>query len=278
VVGSNVTLDGGGATLWLPGTGHNARGISLRGNNIVLRNIRVRNSGDAIDCGGSDWRDKTADVLIERVTVSGSGDDGFALSYGCKNITLRWSAALGCTRAIFEKYGGTDVTIHHSIISHFWMRAPLVAGNGAKCDFRNNLVQHWQMTGTQPSEGALVNCVNGTYRFDKGVDKGKADCAIGTYGGGSFYSSGNQFVDCAQRPGFATAPLFEAPPINQLDDAATALQKVLSETDGAGCMPRDAIDKAYLALHEGWQAQPSNKGITHGLQIPETEAHLKGAK
>ncbi len=278
VVGSNVTLDGGGATLWLPGTGHNASGVCLFGTNIILRNLRIRNAGDCVDMGNSSWN-KTSDVLVERVTVSGSGDDGFSPSYGTRNTTIRWSAALGCTRAVFIKYReATDITIHHTIISHYWMRGPMVEGEGTRCDFRNNLVQHWQMWGSKPYAGALINFINNTWRFDKSFDLGKEDAAVCSTGGGKFYSSGNQFLGCTERKESQAGPVFEAPPINGQTDAKTALEAVLNETTGAGCMPRDEIDKAYLELKVKWPAQPSNKGITHGLQVPQTEARLRGAK
>ncbi|MEK7269979.1 MAG: hypothetical protein AAB215_03450 [Planctomycetota bacterium] len=278
VMGSNVTLDGGGATLWLPGTGHNSSGVCMFGTNMILRNIRIRNAGDCIDLGNSSWR-KTSDALIERVTVSGSGDDGFSPSYGTRNTTIRWSAALGCTRAVFIKYGdATDITIHHTILSHYWMRGPMLEGEGNKCDFRNNLVQHWQMWGSKPYTGALINFINNTWRFDKSFDLGKEDAAVCTAAGGKFYASGNQFIGCTERKESQPAALFAAPPINGQTDAKTAMDAVLSETTGAGCMPRDEIDKAYLEFKGKWPPEPNNKGITHGLQVPATEKRLRGAK
>jgi hypothetical protein len=154
----------------------------------------------------------------------------------------------------------------------------MVEGEGNRCDFRNNLVQHWQMWGSKPYTGALINFINGTWRFDKSFDLGKDDAALCTAGGGKFYSEGNQFIGCTERKESQPALLFQAPPINGQTDAQTALDAVLDETTGAGCMPRDSIDKAYLESKPKWPAQPSNKGITHGLQTPETEAHLRGGQ
>ena len=273
-IGDNVTLDGGGATLWMPGTGHNGTGIIVQGKSVILRNLRVRNPGDGVDFGTS-GTPPSSDVLVENVTVSGSGDDGFAPSYKCNGVTIRWSAVYGCTRGVFIKYGGTNVTMHHSIVSHFWMRAPLISGSVSRCDFRNNLIQHWSMTASQPDQGAQANFVNSTYRFDKAFDAGKADAAITLYQGGGFYTSGNEFIGCSQRQQGQVPKPFEAPPINGETDAKTALDAVLSDTAGAGCMPRDAIDKAYLALQVKWPARPSDKTVTHGLQVPETEKRLK---
>lgn len=269
------TVDGGGATLWFPGNSHNGQGVVVAGDDVIVRNLRIRNAGDGLGFGSSATPPST-NVLAENVTVSGSGDDGFSVSYGAKNVTIRWSAALGCTRATFVKYGGaTDITLHHNLISHFWMRAPLVSGAGVKVDFRNNVVQHWSMTATQPNDGALVNAVNNTYRFDKTFAPGKADCAISIYQGGSYCSAGNQFLDCSERNQGQKTPVFEAPAIQPEDDAKTSMDKVLSETDGAGCMPRDGVDKAYLSSRERWVAQPGNKGYPVGLQVPGTRPHLK---
>lgn len=275
-LGSNTTLDGGGCTLWFPGNNHNGTGVLLSGDSIVVRNLRVRNGGDNLSLGSSS-SSPAGSVLIEHVTSSASGDDGYSVSYKAHDMTIRWSAALGCTRAIFFKYGGTRLSMHHNIVSHFWIRGPLCSGSEATIDFRNNLVQFWSMSGSTCESGSKGNYVNNAWRTEPWA-KGEAKNALQSFGG-SIYQAGNLFLNNTKTNGggFVTdRPVVEAPPINQLDEAQAAMDKVLSDETGAGCMPRDVVDKAYLAYKQFWQAAPSNKSYPVGLQIPETQSHLKG--
>jgi len=130
IIKGNTTFDGGGATLWFPANNHNGRGVEINGTNVIFRNVRIRNAGDNLGFGSAHFKG-TKDVLVENVTVSGSGDDGLSPSYDCSNITIRWTASLGSTRACFIKYGGTNVTIHHTILSHYFMRGPLIYGGAS---------------------------------------------------------------------------------------------------------------------------------------------------
>ncbi|MEK7271210.1 MAG: right-handed parallel beta-helix repeat-containing protein, partial [Planctomycetota bacterium] len=203
-IGSNTTVDGGGATLWYPGKDHNGRGLQMFGQNIVLRNIRVRNSGDGLSMGGMTYR-KTANVLIENASATGNGDDGFSPSYDCKDITFRWSFLAGNARCIFFKYGGTNLTVHHSVLTHYWIRGPLV--NGGSIDFRNNLVQNWSMWGSRVEGGGKGNFVGNVWR--KGSSGGKADSALYTGdGGGTIYQAGNVFEGCSPRVSEGGSPAF----------------------------------------------------------------------
>ncbi len=261
VVKDNTTLDGGGATLWFPGTNHNGTGLSVFGKNIVLRNIRVRNSGDGIALGSASFKG-TRNVLVENVSATGNGDDGFSCAYGASDITLRWSMLAGNARCIFHKYGGGNLTVHHSILTHAWIRMPLSNSAVAHVDFRNNLVQHWSMTASNCESGAKGNFVNNVYRFEAWAG-GKKDCAIQAVSGGEVYASGNKFEGCSARStNFKSSPVFEAPPI-PTDPTEAVLQKVLDETNGAGCMPRDQVDKNYLTSKEKC---PSGDPA-HGLQV-----------
>ena len=270
LIKSNTTFDGGGATLWFPANNHNGRGVEINGTNVIFRNVRIRNAGDNLGFGSAHFKG-TKDVLVENVTVSGSGDDGLSPAYDCKDITIRWTASLGSTRACFIKYGGTNVTIHHTILSHYFMRGPLIYGGSV--DFRNNLVEHWGDWGSRTESGGKANFVNSTWRFE-GFSGGKKDAAILTMGG-SFYSSGNQFIGCSQRTeGSVNSPVVQAPPINGQTDAKTSLDAVLNETTGAGCMPRDAIDKAYLASKA---KSVGGKTVPVGLQVEGTNRRGGGS-
>lgn len=259
-IGSHTTVDGGGCTMWFPGTNHNGIGVLVAGDDVVIRNLRVRNSGDNIALG-SGASSPASNVLIENVSSTGSGDDGFSLAYRCHDITIRWSFEGGNTRAVFEKYGGTNVTMHHCIITHNWIRAPLVDGASAVIDFRNNLVQHWSMLGSHLGAGAKGNFVNNAYRFEAFAG-GKSDCALQTLSGASMHAEGNVFEGCSARK-LTQIPEVQAPAV-PTEDAKTALAKILSDATGAGCMPRDEVDRAYLSAK---QRCPGGDPA-HGLQVP----------
>mgnify|MGYP001609968476 CR=1 FL=1 len=271
VIKGNSTVDGGGATLYFPSSNHNGKGVSIYGANVVLRNLRIRNAGDNLGFGSSSFKG-TKDVLVENVSCTGSGDDNWSVAYNCSNITIRWSMAAGGNRNCFYKYGGANLTIHHSILTRAWIRNPLCSGASATIDFRNNLVEHWKMWGTRTESGSKGNFVNNTWRFESWAG-GKADAALFSMGG-EFYSSGNVFIGCKERPGGAKAPVVQAPAINGQTDAKTALSAVLSDTNGAGCMPRDAIDKEYLSIKK---TAPGGDGAV-GLVVPSAERKGGGGK
>jgi len=265
VVKSNTTFDGGGATLWFPGTNHNGKGLAAYGSNIIIRNVHVRNSGDGILFGASSFKG-TKNVLVERASVTGCGDDGFSVAYNCSDITIRWSIVSGCNRSVFFKYGGHNLTMHHNILSRAWIRNPLCSGSSATIDFRNNLVEHWKMWGTRTESGSKGNFVNNTWRFEKWAG-GKSDAALFQMKGGIFYSSGNTYIGCKERSGSSRSPVVQAPRINGQTDARTALAAVLDERTGAGCMPRNAIDRAYLTIR---QTARGGDGAV-GLIVPEAQ-------
>lgn len=69
--------------------GRNAseRMLELVGKNIVIKDIHLRNSGDNLSFKGP-----AENVLVSRVTTSGSMDDGMSFAYGTKNVTVPYLA------------------------------------------------------------------------------------------------------------------------------------------------------------------------------------------
>lgn len=275
---SNITLDGlGQATLRGDKiTNRSMQMLRFGGKNIIIKNVHCRNGGDNLEFHGA------KDVVCDHVSCTGSGDDGISLGYGAENCTITHCFLAGCTRGIFVKYNDTKrVTVDHCIICKIHMRAPLV-DNIDGFDVRNNLIIDWGALGTRIS-GAKCNgnVMGNIYVAEKGL-KEKAIIFGPTEPGqeikvGNIYIADNVFRNCetkSQTKGNVDKPL-AAPDIlpRYTTDLVTLEQQLLSDTAGAGCMPRDAIDKAYLASK---LPPPSSyhgirldeKGIDHGREKP----------
>ena len=80
------------------------------------------------------------------------------------------------------------------------------------------------------------------------------------------YIHGNKFVGCKEGvKGTSDKPIDAPAIVPAFTTNLEALEKqLMSESDGAGCMPRDKVDKLYLTQKEG---------IAHGdhpFRIPDT--------
>jgi pectate lyase len=237
--GSNLTIDGGGtATLW--GNRHESeRMLELIGKNIVIKDIHLRNSGDNLS-----FKAPAENVLVSHVTTSGSMDDGMSIAYGTKNVTVQYCAFFGNTRSCFIKYKDPqNISLHHNWFKAQYMRGPLVSG-AHNVDIRNQLGEDWWTWGGPRFEfGSTGNCVNSVFVLT-GATPGKKDAASYTYGkGGPAYLHGNLFRGCSGRPGNSETEIPCAKVTTQSPEDAE--QTVRAR---AGCLPRDAVDLAYIAM------------------------------
>jgi hypothetical protein len=250
---SNITLDGRGATL---------RGDKIRremqmlkfvqGRNFIVKNLRLRNGGDNLA-----FYDGARDIVVDHVSSTGAGDDGISISNDSQNATVTHCFLAGNTRAIFCKYGRTDrITIDHCIISKLWMRAPLLHDIPA-FDVRNNLVQEWRVMGVRLSgdncNGNVMGNIYVAPPDSKGALNRRAIVYANNEGIGLVHLADNEFRGCFEKKIKGTSPSpLPAPPIvpAYTTDLLKLEKQLLSETQGAGCMPRDPVDKAYLAAKE----------------------------
>ncbi len=269
---SNITLDGQGATL--RGDGIKNRVMQMlkfhKGRNYIVKNVRLRNAGDNIAFYGG-----AHDIVIDHVSSTGAGDDGITISNDAHSATITHCFLAGNTRAIFCKYGKTDkITIDHCIVSKLWMRAPLLDKIKA-FDVRNNLIQEWRVMGIRLSgdncNGNIMGNIFFTPSDSKGALNRRSIVFANNQGIGDVYIADNDFRGCfeAKIKSTTKTPLVTPPIVPAYSTDLPRLEKsLLSETVGAGCMPRDTVDKAYMAVKE-WPLNPDNP-----FRIPKTGAPL----
>lgn len=244
---ANITIDGQGNTIRGDKLGRETQMLNFEGaKNILIKNVRLRNGGDNVQFKGA------TDVCLHHVSSTGSGDDGIAFAYGSKNGTISHCFIGGCTRSIFLKYAGTNrITVHHTIIMKHWERGPLIDGV-KEYDFRNNLIMDWKDYGTCSMPNANGNIMGNVYLLHD-YAKGKKDSAINT-ASGKVYVKDNAFKNCTAKPTVKSTlsePISSPEIVPAYITDMDKLEKLLmSDTDGAGCMPRDTVDKAYFAAKE----------------------------
>lgn len=248
---NNITIDGQGNTLRGDKIGRSAQMLKFKGgSNYIVKNVHLRNGGDNIEFYSA------RDIVIDHVSSTGAGDDGISLCRGTQNATVTHCFLAGNTRGIFCKYSDSkknntkNLTIDHTIIMKLYMRAPLV-DKVEMFDFRNNFVEEWVMLATRLSGDTLSGNVMGNiYNIPKDSRcKGNAHHAIVYHKPISkLHIKDNDFRNCsAQFDGNTDAPLAAPAIVPAYSTDFAKLEKYLfSETEGAGCMPRDIIDKAYI--------------------------------
>ena len=246
--GAFVTIDGNGATLIGSGIDPSAPLVEVSGHDVIVRDLRLRNGGDNLRAQG----DGAYNVVFSHVSSTGAADDGISIGYGAHDVTVQWSFLAGNTRSLFVKYGATtDVSIHHTWVMKQWIRGPLIS-SAVRADVRNVIVEDWAMWGVRFEADASGNVVSslfdlGPYAHSIG---GKPGSALRLIQSGPVFTAGNVYDGLAEHAvdGVATAPL-DAPPVTTL--SVTDMEPLVRAH--AGCMPRDDVDDAYIALQDGWQ-------------------------
>lgn len=262
---SNITLDGQGATLRgdkLPRIQQMLKFVG--GRNYIVKNVRLRNGGDNIA-----FYQGARDIVVDHISSTGAGDDGISISKNSRNATLTHCFLAGNTRAIFIKYGETtNVTVDHCIIMKLCMRAPLV-DNIRAFDVRNNLISEWRFQGTRISGKDCNGNVMGNLYVappDSPEAKKSSPWVFRSKEVGKIHIADNVLRGCtAVNKSTVDAPLV-TPPIDPpyTSDVTAVEQSLLSDTTGAGCMPRDAVDKAYFTV-KGLPTHSSAIRIPAGL-------------
>ncbi len=144
-VASNLTIDGRGADVTVVGKGLVIDG----GSNIILRNLRVRDSpesdsnDDAIAVAGG-----AKGVWIDHMDLTGFKDGLIDVTQGATGVTLSWNklADHGKTMLLGSNVQeGTpdlvDITVHHNLYEGTGERSPMV--RQARVHVFNNVLQSW---------------------------------------------------------------------------------------------------------------------------------------
>jgi PKD repeat protein len=250
--GAFITLEGNGVTLDGSRLSATAPLVDVRGHDVIVRNMRLRNGGDNLRI-----QDASAyNVLVSHVSSSGALDDGISIGYGAHDVTVQWCFLAGNTRSVFVKYKGTtNVSIHHTWIMKQWIRGPLISGS-ALADLRNVILEDWVLWGARFEGTSTGNVVDSLFRegpyADSLADGGTS--ALRATGDARIHTAGNAYAGDARpaAPGKA-AVAFGTPPVT----TQTVAEMTPQVERGAGCMPRDAVDQAYIDLATGWRTTES---------------------
>ncbi|MEK7270464.1 MAG: hypothetical protein AAB215_05910 [Planctomycetota bacterium] len=257
----NVTVDGGGATLW-------RANWLVNGQNIVIRNIRLRNSNDNISLKAPCER-----ITLAHVSTTGSMDDGMSVAYGTKNATVQYCFFGGNTRSTFVKYGATNISHHHNWLVKQWIRGPEL--NATFADVRNNVQEDWWLwAGPRFESGSSGNAVNNVYILN-GWAPGKIDSAGYVYknGKGTAYLAGTLAIGFKPILSKCDTDKPLPAPKTTTHTGEEAL-KIVKEK--AGCRPLDAVDQKIIDLKK-WitvDGKPVRPFVREGGKTVEAEVLL----
>lgn len=252
LTGDFITIEGNGVTLDGSAIGATQAMVDVRGHDVIVRNMRLRNAGDNLRAQETG----AYNIVFSHISSTGSMDDGLSIGYGAHDVTVQYCFFAGNTRSMFIKYGGTtNVTIHHDWIMKQWIRGPIIFA--AFADIRNIIVEDWTLWGSRfESAGAGGNAVSSLWRLSPSAQAlgGKPDSSLYAYmgaGAGDIYVDDNGYegkaVQSTSLNGHATQP-FPAPPVTTQSRAQ--MESIV--TAKAGCLPRDTIDQAYIDMTMGW--------------------------
>jgi pectate lyase len=242
-----VTIEGGGATIDGSQLQLEVALIDIRTHDVIVRDLRLRNGYDNLRVQGPEAHD----IVITHVSSTGARDDGISVGYGAHDVTVQYTFLAGNTRSFFCKYEDVhNVSLHHSWLQKGWIRSPLFSGPGV-ADVRNVIVEDWGMWGSRFENGASGNVVGSLFTLSPHAVSigGKGDSALRFVKAGPVYVDGNAFREEAEPvvKGTASAPI-AAPPVHTL--TVGEMEPLVRAR--AGCLPRDAVDGAYVALRQGW--------------------------
>lgn len=260
VDGAYVTIDGFSAPA--PGITLRNRGLIIRGSrgahDVIVHNIRVRDASiDGIQVAYGAYN-----VVLDHVSVSGSGDGNIDITENSRDVTVSWSI-LGRPgppqKNMLVKYRASRVTLHHNLFVAAAQRNPLasVDDDGTPAadttlDLRNNVVWDWgNGSGTVVRNRALANVVGNVYGSPASSPSARVRAVVvcGTVCGnspgwpGHAWISGNVGVGGIVIPPGGEAGPFPAAPVTTQDACAAAV----AVAGGAGARPRDLIDAAFVA-------------------------------
>lgn len=244
----NLTIDGRGATLDGAAMKAGSAILDIRTNDVIVRDLRLRNGDDNLRIDGPEaYR-----VVVTHVSSTGARDDGIAIGYGAHDVTVQYTLVAGATRSVYVKFSGTtNISLHHDWFQKGAIRSPIVSG-AIVADVRNVIVEDWGEWGSRFEDGATGNVVGSLFAlspYAKSIG-GKPHAAFRLKGAGPVYLADNAVRGVAEPLGRGTADApIAAPPVTTF--AVGEMEKVVRAR--AGCLPRDAIDDAYVKATSGWK-------------------------
>ncbi len=171
--------------------------VSLSGNNIIMRYLRIRmgdryQAGGMVDGAGADDAlsgTRRKNIIIDHCSLSWSTDEVFSV-YAGDSTTLQWnliSEPLNYSYH-FEAgdkdyehhgyggiWGGAHLTAHHNLFAHCNSRTARFDGirNAATelVDYSNNVIYNWGGNNVYAGEGGNYNIVNNYYKYGPQTNK-----------------------------------------------------------------------------------------------------------
>ena len=272
-------------------------GITLRGGGLAVRGLdglrrhhpratRARRSRGR----GADRIRGAHHVVVDHVSIHGSGDGNLDVTEGSHDITVAWSifAAPASGKNMLIKYQASRVSLHHNLFLDAQTRNPLVGtddegtpATDTTTDIWNNVVWRWGAGfGTRVHAAARVNVANNLY---SGEDS-RQEWVCPTYCDdepragtvGRLYANGNFSAD---RLGFAVnefgteAAPFAAPP-GTVED--TCVPRPTGWWRAPGSVP-DALDQQSLGRVDCPRARRSSvQGLYyHALRRVPSDAEVQ---
>jgi pectate lyase len=188
-IASDVTIAGQSA----PGDGVCLadQPVSLSGNNIIIRYLRIRmgdknQTREKVNGAGSDDAlsgTRRSNIIIDHCSISWSTDEAFSV-YAGDSTTLQWnliaeplnySYHFETGDKDFEQHGyggiwgGRHLSAHHNLFAHCTSRTPRFDGirNAPveNVDYRNNVIYNWASNNVYAGEGGNYNIVGNYYKY-----------------------------------------------------------------------------------------------------------------
>jgi pectate lyase len=267
---SNITIDG--TTAPAPGITLQNGGLIIESgaHDIIVKNIRVRNSGD--DAFRVFGQPASFNIVFDHISAYEPGDGAVDITENSNNVTVQYSIlriSNNNAGASLVGYGAHSVTYHHNLL---WSpsrnpRVDFASGNGdctlwpgmtgrTGADVRNNIIWNWGANagasfgyGVGPDGTGTMNVVNNFFQANGTYSIGLGKLALNynaSCSGGQAYTSGNVHggtpVVNVNTQGNVATP-FTAPQVTT-EPTCTAAAKVLQQ---AGARPLDSIDQTLIS-------------------------------
>jgi hypothetical protein len=180
--------------------------VSISGNNVILRYVRIRmgdknqNLGMVDGSGNGDALGSLgySNIIVDHCSISWSSDEACTIYRG-DNLTLQWNIVSEPLNYSYHfEAGGTDyqehgyggiwgarkASFHHNVIAHAKGRMPRFAGSSTyppgtvgqeNVNFYNNVVYNWQAYSTNGGEGGNYNIINNYYKYGPNTSAGNSN-------------------------------------------------------------------------------------------------------
>lgn len=180
--------------------------VSISGNNVIMRYVRIRmgdknqNLGMVDGSGNGDALGSLgySNIIVDHCSISWSSDEACTIYRG-DNLTLQWNIVSEPLNYSYHfEAGGTDyqehgyggiwgsrrASFHHNVIAHAKGRLPRFAGSSTyppgtvgqeNVNFYNNVIYNWQAYSTNGGEGGNYNILNNYYKYGPNTSAGSSN-------------------------------------------------------------------------------------------------------